>query len=91
MTSSLLAIATSCYSFCDVEFMETQITIAIPTELDSISPMQLAKHQAKMMEAFLCPVVFALESVGILSDILGLLKQRLISLYLESSFSFQVC
>ena len=54
---------TSCYSLCDVEFMETIVTIAIPTEQDSISPMQLAKHQAKMMEAFLCPVVFALGSV----------------------------
>ena len=54
---------TSCYSLCDVEFMETIVTIAIPTEPDNISPMQLAKHQTKMMEAFLCPVVFALESV----------------------------
>ena len=51
------------YSFCDVEFMKTIVTIAIPTEQDSISPMQLAKHQAKMMEAFHHPVVFVLESV----------------------------
>lgn len=55
---------TSCYSLCDVEFMETIVTIAIPTEQDNISPMQLAKHQAKMMEVFLHPVVFALESVA---------------------------
>ena len=54
---------TSCYSLCDLEFMETMVTIAIPTEQDNISPMQLAKHQAKMMEVFLHPVVFALESV----------------------------
>ena len=57
-----LAIA-SCYSLCNVEFMETILTIAIPTEQESISPMQLAKHQAKMMEIFRHPVVFALESV----------------------------
>lgn len=57
-----LAVA-SCYTLCDIELMETTVTIAIPTEQDSISPMQLAKHQAKMMEVFLHPVVFALESV----------------------------
>lgn len=57
-----LAIA-SRYSFCDVKFLETELTIAIPTEQGGISPMQLAKHQAKMMEIFLHPVVFALESV----------------------------
>ena len=55
---------TSCYSLCDVEFTETIVTIAIPTEQDNISPMQLAKHQAKMMEVFLHPVVFALEFVA---------------------------
>lgn len=54
----------SCYRFFDLEFMETQVTIAFPTELDNISPMQLAKHQAKMMEAFCHPVVFALDSVA---------------------------
>lgn len=54
---------TSCYNFCDVVFMETKVTIAIPTEQDNISPMHLAKHQAKMMEVFLHPVVFALERV----------------------------
>lgn len=58
-----LAIATS-YSFYDLEFMETQVTIAIPTGLDGITPMQLAKHQAKMIEAFHHPVIFALESVA---------------------------
>lgn len=57
-----LAIA-SCYTFYDVDFLETKITIAIPKELDNISPMQLAKHQLKMMEVFLHPVVFALKSV----------------------------
>ena len=54
---------TSCYSLCDVEFLETVVTIAMPTEQDSISPMQLAKHQTKMMEAFRHPVVFVLEPV----------------------------
>ncbi|MBO7051727.1 MAG: hypothetical protein J6W24_03575 [Prevotella sp.] len=53
----------SCYNLCDVEFIETVVTIAMPTEQDGISPMQLAKHQAKMMEAFHHPVVFVLESV----------------------------
>ena len=54
---------TSCYSLCDVEFLETVVTIAMPTEQDGISPMQLAKHQAKMMEAFHHPVVFVLAPV----------------------------
>ena len=58
-----IAIATS-YSYYDLEFMETQVTIAIPTGLDGITPMQLAKHQAKMIEAFQHPVIFALESVA---------------------------
>ena len=58
-----LAIATN-YSYYDIEFMETQVTIAIPTGLDSITPMQLAKHQAKMIETFHHPVIFALESVA---------------------------
>ncbi|MCR5567918.1 MAG: hypothetical protein K6G31_01435 [Paludibacteraceae bacterium] len=57
-----LAIATS-YIFYDLEFMETQVTIAIPTG-DGIMPMQLAKHQAKMIEAFNHTVIFALESVA---------------------------
>lgn len=50
--------------FYDVELMETIVTIAVPTEFDSISPMQLSKHQTKMMEVFHHPVVFALESVA---------------------------
>ena len=54
-----LAIATS-YSFYDLEFMETQVTIAIPTGLDVITPMQLSKHQSKMIEAFNHTVIFAL-------------------------------
>lgn len=57
-----LAVA-SCYSLYDIEFMETIVTIAIPTEQDDISPMQLAKHQAKMMETLHHPVVFALNHV----------------------------
>lgn len=58
-----LAIASS-YRYFDLEFMETQVTIAVPTELDNVSPMQLAKHQAKMLEAFHRPVVFALDTVA---------------------------
>lgn len=62
---SKLAIAIACcYTFYDVELMETIVTIAVPTEFDSISPMQLSKHQTKMMEVFHHPVVFALESVA---------------------------
>ena len=57
-----LAIA-SCYSLYDVEFMETKVTIAIPVEQEGISPMHLAKHQAKMMDTFHHPVVFALSFV----------------------------
>lgn len=57
-----LAVA-SCYSLYDIEFMETIVTIAIPTEQDGISPMQLAKHQTKMMETLHHPVVFALKYV----------------------------
>ncbi len=53
----------SCYNLCDVEFLETVVTIAMPTEQNGFSPMQLAKHQAKMMEAFQHPVVFVLEPV----------------------------
>lgn len=57
-----LAIA-SCYTLFDVEFMETKVTIAVPTEEEYSTPIQLAKHQAKMMEVFLHPVIFALKSV----------------------------
>ena len=52
------------YALCDIEFMETRVTFAIPKEQGNISPMQLAKHQAKMMEAFRHPVIFALESLA---------------------------
>ena len=58
-----LAIA-CCYTLYDIEFMETIVTIAVPTEFDNISPMQLSKHQTKMMGVFHHPVVFALESVA---------------------------
>lgn len=58
-----LAIASG-YHFFDIELMETQVTIAVPAELDNISPMQLAKHQVKMVEAFHHPVVFALDNVA---------------------------
>lgn len=58
-----LAIASS-YTLCDVEFMGTIVIIATPTELENVTPMRLAKHQAKMIEIFHHPVVFALESVA---------------------------
>lgn len=57
-----LAIA-SCYTLYDVEFMDTLITIAMPTQPDAISPQRLAKHQAKMMDTLHHPVVFALDTV----------------------------
>ena len=57
-----LAIA-SCYTLFDVEFMETKVTIASPIEEEGISPIQVAKHQAKMMETFQHPVIFALKTV----------------------------
>jgi hypothetical protein len=44
--------------------MGTIVIVARPTELENVTPMQLAKHQAKMMEIFHHPVVFALESVA---------------------------
>ena len=53
----------SAYDLYDVEFMDTLITIAIPKDPDDVSPMRLAKHQAKMMDALHRVVVFALESV----------------------------
>ena len=58
-----LAIASS-YTLCNVEFMGNIVTIARPIELENITPMQLSKHQAKMMEIFHNPVVFALETVA---------------------------
>lgn len=54
---------TSAYNLYDVEFMGTPITIAVPRDPDDVSPMRLAKHQAKMMDALRRVVVFALESV----------------------------
>ena len=54
-----LAIA-CCYTLYDVEFMETIVPIAVPSEFDNISPMLLSTHQTKMMEVFHHPVVFAL-------------------------------
>lgn len=53
----------SCYTLCDIEFLGTMVTIAIPTGQGRISPMQLAKHQARMMEVLRHPVIFALENV----------------------------
>lgn len=53
----------SAYDLYDVEFMDTLITIAIPKDPDDVSPMRLAKHQAKMMDALYRVVVFALEFV----------------------------
>ncbi len=58
-----LAIASS-YTLCNVEFIGNIVIIARPKELENVTPMQLAKHQAKMMEIFHHPVVFALEHVA---------------------------
>ncbi len=58
-----LAITTN-YSFHDFELLETPVTIAKPIGDGNITPIQLAKHQAKMVEAFRHPVIFALETVA---------------------------
>ena len=51
------------YDFHDMEIIGNRITVAVPTEPDECSPMQLAKHQAKMMDVFEHTVVFALEEI----------------------------
>lgn len=51
------------YDFHDMEIIGNHITVAVPTEPDECSPMQLAKHQTKMMDIFERPVVFVLEEI----------------------------
>lgn len=51
------------YDFHDMEIIGNRITVAVPTEPDECSPMQLAKHQAKMMDIFEHIVVFALDEI----------------------------
>ena len=51
------------YNFHDMEIIGNRITVAVPTEPDECSPMQLSKHQAKMMDVFEHTVVFALEEI----------------------------
>ena len=51
------------YDFHDMEIIGNRITVAVPTEPDECSPMQLAKHQAKMMDVFEHTVVFALDEI----------------------------
>ena len=51
------------YDFHDMEIIGNRITVAVPTEPDECSPMQLAKHQTKMMDIFEHIVVFALDEI----------------------------
>ena len=51
------------YDFHDMEIIGNRITVAVPTEPNECSPMQLAKHQAKMMDIFEHIVVFALDEI----------------------------
>lgn len=54
---------TKSYDFHDMEIIGNRITVAVPAETDECSPMQLAKHQMKMMDVFEHPVVFVLEEL----------------------------
>ena len=51
------------YDFHDMEIIGNRITVAVPAEPDECSPMQLAKHQTKMMEIFEHPVAFVLKEI----------------------------
>lgn len=51
------------YDFHDMEIFNNRITIAIPKSSEDCSPMQLAKHQAKMMDIFGHVVVFVLDEI----------------------------
>lgn len=51
------------YGFRDMEMLGTRFTLAIPNATEECSPIQMSKHQAKMMEALGRPVVFLLDSV----------------------------
>lgn len=51
------------YGFYDIEIFDNKVTLAIPNTSEALTPMQLAKHQAKMIEVFCRPVVFVLERV----------------------------
>ena len=51
------------YGFSDMEMFDNKVTLAIPNTSEALSPIQLAKHQAKMIEVFCRPVVFVLERV----------------------------
>lgn len=57
-----LAISGS-YGFRDIELFDTRLTVVIPNTMDDCSPMQLAKHQAKMTEIFCRHIIFVLDSV----------------------------
>lgn len=51
------------YGFRDIKIFEELVTLAIPNAIEDCSPMQLSKHQTKMIEALRRPVVFVLEGI----------------------------
>ena len=51
------------YDFHDMEIFNNRITIATPKSSEDCSPMQLAKHQTKMMDIFGHVVVFVLDEI----------------------------
>lgn len=51
------------YGFRDIKIFEELVTLAIPNAIEDCSPMQLSKHQTKMIEALKRPVVFVLEGI----------------------------
>lgn len=51
------------YCFHNIEMFDTTITLVIPNIINECSPIQLAKHHTKMVEAFRHPVVFVLDGI----------------------------
>lgn len=52
------------YLYIDVEIMGIRLTIAFPKDIENITPLQLSKHQTKMIEILGQPVVFAIEKIA---------------------------
>jgi len=53
----------SAYTFKDIEFFGTQLTLALPKAPEECSPSLLSKHQAKMQETFCHPIAFVFDTV----------------------------
>lgn len=52
------------YVYIDVEIMGIRLTIVFPKDIENITPLQLSKHQTKMIEILGQPVVFAIEKIA---------------------------